>query len=68
MFERGVSGGEGDDAVLPSASPCAGRGAGAPDATGAAAGRDGGVAELVGEVGRVRSAVRAGALGRVQAV
>ncbi|MEJ5867443.1 DUF222 domain-containing protein [Pseudokineococcus sp. 5B2Z-1] len=68
MFETGGSGTEGDDAVLPCASPCAGRGAGAPDVTGAAAGRDGGAVELVGEVGRVRAAVRAGALGRVQAV
>ncbi|MEJ5867594.1 DUF222 domain-containing protein [Pseudokineococcus sp. 5B2Z-1] len=51
------------------AAPPVGRSAGAPDdVTGAAAGRDGGAAELVGEVGRVRSAVRAGALGRVQAV
>ncbi|MEJ5889225.1 DUF222 domain-containing protein [Pseudokineococcus marinus] len=68
MFEVGGRGSEGDDAVLPSASPGAGRGAGSPDVTGAAAGEDGGVVELVGEVGRVRSAVRAGALGRVQAV
>ncbi|MEJ5889492.1 DUF222 domain-containing protein [Pseudokineococcus marinus] len=64
----GVSGAEGDDAVPPSASPRAGRGAGSPDVTGAAAGEDGGVVELVGEVGRVRSEVRAGTLGRVQAV
>ncbi|WP_298803309.1 HNH endonuclease signature motif containing protein [uncultured Pseudokineococcus sp.] len=64
----GVSGSEGDDAVLPSASPRAARGAGAPDATGAAGDQDGGASELVREAGRVRSAVRAGALGRVQAV
>ncbi|WP_298993350.1 DUF222 domain-containing protein, partial [uncultured Pseudokineococcus sp.] len=64
----GVGGSEGDDAVLPSAAPRAVRGAGAPDATGATGDQDGGAVELVGEVGRVRSAVRAGALGRVQAV
>ncbi|MEJ5888101.1 DUF222 domain-containing protein [Pseudokineococcus marinus] len=78
MFETGVSGAGGDDVVLPSASPHAGRGAGSPDVTGAAAGAsDSAVApaadhgpadELVRETGRVRSAVRAGALGRVQAV
>ncbi|WP_298806355.1 HNH endonuclease signature motif containing protein [uncultured Pseudokineococcus sp.] len=64
----GVGGAEGDDNVLPSASPRAGRGAGLPDVAGAAGDQDGGASELVGEVGRVRSAVRAGALGRVQAV
>ncbi|NNH22890.1 DUF222 domain-containing protein [Pseudokineococcus marinus] len=69
MFETGVGGADGHDAVRPSASPGAGRGASPRDGMGgAAAGEDGGVVELVGEVGRVRSAVRAGALGRVQAV
>ncbi|MEJ5867892.1 DUF222 domain-containing protein [Pseudokineococcus sp. 5B2Z-1] len=66
MFEDLGRGG--DDAGA--SSPPAGRGASSRDGMGgpAAAEHDGGVAELVREAGRVRSAVRAGALGRVQAV